>query len=207
MRQGLDFRKQIFHIVSVFFLISSSISFGQTNYLFNNAKHKLGFVYAYGAQEQLGLHSADYDYEVWFFQLQYYLSLHRRKTWGLDLIVQPQYNRTKFKFFETIGENTNAYELGLNVGFLIRKNFFNDFLSIYGFASTGPHYIPETPIRQARGFAFSDNFIGGLNIKLVKNIYLDLRAGFRHVSNAGMRKPNGGINTNVISIGMLLNIE
>jgi len=33
--------------------------------------------------------------------------------------------------------------------------------------------------------------------------YLDLRFGFRHISNAGLSNPNGGINNFVVNIGFI----
>ena len=172
---------------------------------FEDIKHRIGLQIGFGGQEELLL-PIDYDYKVWFFQLQYFYALHSRKYWGIELLAQPQYNLTRFKILENKGDDSNGYEYGLNVGVLLRFNFFKDFMSMYGFASVGPHHIPKTPIRQAKGFIFSDNFFGGFHFRLMKNTYLDIRAGFRHVSNAGIKKPNGGINTHVLSAGMMLNL-
>ena len=171
----------------------------------NLSKHRFGFQSGFGGQKELLL-PIDYSYTLWFFQMQYYYALHSRKHWGIELLTQPQYNITNFKILENTGDYTKGYEYGINIGILLRFNFFNDFMSIYGFASTGPHYIPKTPIRQAEGFIFSDNFFGGFHIRLVKNMFFDIRAGFRHVSNAGIEKPNGGINTHVISGGFMVNL-
>jgi hypothetical protein len=92
----------------------------------------------------------------------------------------------------------------LNLGFLARENAFRDFLSFYLTISTGPHYVSGTPQRQANGFIFSDNFAGGINVRLTKNLYADLRSGIRHISNAGLRTPNGGVNALTTREGFLL---
>ena len=53
---------------------------------------------------------------------------------------------------------------------------------------------------------FSDNFLIGLNVKLLENIYFDFRSGFQHNSNAGLNHPNGGVNDLVLSVGVFLNL-
>jgi len=196
---------KFFFLICFLFLLQYSSFTQEEKKTLHLTKHRVGFQSGFGGQKELLL-PIDYSYTLWFFQMQYYYAFHRRKHWGIELLTQPQYNITKFKILENIGGYTHGYEYGINIGVLLRFNFFKDFMSIYGFASTGPHYIPKTPIRQAEGFIFSDNFFGGVHIRLIKNIYFDLRAGFRHVSNAGIEKPNGGINTHVLSGGFMINL-
>jgi hypothetical protein len=220
-----------FKWILLFFSTQNVLAQG-TN-LFNDARHRIGFVGGFGGQnlnqilsninetdamkirnyliseginpDEIDL-NVEYDYEVQFFQLQYYWAFLRKKTWGLDLLIQPQYNKTTFRHVDNIPDETNGYELGVNVGLLIRKNIFKDFLSFYAILSTGPHYVSGTPQRQSDGFIFSDNLLFGLNVKLLKNIYLDIRPGFRHISNASLTHPNGGVNNFVINGGFLLNL-
>ena len=87
---------------------------------YDDSKHRLGFVSGFGGQniDQLlsdmnhndakkirdhtlskgentdspGL-SVTYDYQVLFFQLQYYWGFLNREKWGLDLLVQHQSSR------------------------------------------------------------------------------------------------------------------
>jgi len=227
-------KKSNFYLTLVILLfLSTNCLLAQDTNLFNNSKHRIGFIVGFGGQnvnqllsdinvrdaellrefiiskgldpDELGL-AVQYDYQVKFFQAQYYWAFVRRQTWGLDLLVQPQYNVTKFRHIDNISNEINGFELGVNVGVLIRKNIFKDFLSIYAFISSGPHYVSGTPQRQSDGFIFSDNFFIGLNMKLFKNTYLDLRPGFRHISNAGLTHTNGGLNDLVISGGVLINL-
>ena len=206
-------------IVSLLFLSTSNLK-AQDLHLFNNSKHRIGFNTAFGFQKRLipvsnlaggitfeeaGL-NVKYKYEVSYFQAQYYYSFLRRKTWGLDLLVQPQYNQTTYRILNTDSEEIKGYEFGVNLGILIRKNIFKDFLSLYACASLGPHYISGAPQRQSKGFIFSDNIFAGSNIKIYKNTYLDFRYGFRHISNAGITKKNGGVNDLFISLGFLINL-
>lgn len=227
-----QFSKTTVFLVCAIFIFSLT-SFAQENNILNNKKHRIGFIVGYGAQDYdqflniLGQTSADnirqnlldkgidptkigigvkYDYQVRFFQAQYYYSFLRRKNWGLDLLVQPQYNSTVYKHKDLISDETNGFEFGVNVGVLIRKNIYKDYLNFYTLLSLGPHYVKGTPERQIEGFIFSDNIFIGLNVKLYKNLYLDIRPGFRHISNASLAQPNGGLNTVILSGGIMLNL-
>ena len=208
-------------IVTVLFLSTNNLLAQETN-LFNNSKHRIGFNTGFGYQKisiaipddeveggviyvESGL-NVEYKYEVSYFQAQYYYGFLRKKSWGLDLLVQPQFNQTKYRFLNTDLEDIKGYEFGVNFGLLIRKNIFKDFLSFYLCLSVGPHYISGAPERQSKGFIFSDNLFGGANIKIYKNAYLDFRYGFRHISNASLTKRNGGINNIIYSLGILVNL-
>lgn len=147
-----------------------------------------------------------YDYQTLFFQLQYYWGFLKREKWGLELLVQPQYNLTKFRHVDKIADEINGYEFGVNAGVLIRRMLIEEALYLNGLISSGPHYVSGTPQRQADGFIFSDKFLIGLNVKLLENIYFYFRSGFRHISNARLNHPNGGVNDLVLSVGVFLNL-
>ncbi len=188
-------------VIIALLMISSSTLFAQGDNLINNKKHRIGFIMGYGGQAGL---KVQYDYQVKFFQVQYYYAFLHRQTWGLDLLFQPQYNTTKYRYIDNGPDEINGFEFGINTGILIRKNIFRDFLSSYGFISTGPHYVSGAPQRQSKGFLFSHNIFIGLNIRLLKDIYLDIREGFRHMSNASLSEPNRGINDFVFSGGLFI---
>ncbi len=92
------------------------------------------------------------------------------------------------------------YEFGLNLGFSFdfihtRK------LSMNAAIGAGPHYITINTGLQARGFIFSDNFEIGAAYNLFDiNTVVLLKMRFRHISNAGLNEPNGGID-NLFIIG------
>lgn len=169
----------------------------------NDAKHRIGFITGFGNQNNLNV---KYKYEVIFFQFQYYYAFLPKKPWDVDILFQPQYNVMKFRYNDTVSTLTNGFEFGLNVGVLIRKNIYKDYIKMYACVSAGPHYVSGTPKRQTAGFIFSDNFFVGLNIKLSRKSYFDLRSGFRHISNAGLKDPNRGINNLVLSGGVLIDL-
>jgi len=147
-----------------------------------------------------------YDYQILFFQLQYYWGFLKWEKWGLELLVQPQYDLTKFRHVDKIADEINGYEFGVNAGVLIRRMLIEEALYLNGLISSGPHYVSGTPQRQADRFIFSDKFLIGLNVKLLENIYFYFRSGFRHISNAGLNHPNGGVNDLVLSVGVFLNL-
>ncbi len=215
-------------VLTIFFVLSPYFVSSQ----FNDSTHRLGFVSGFGGQniDQLlsdinekdakkirdhllskgenvnnrGL-NVTYDYQVLFFQLQYYWGFLKREKWGLDLLVQPQYNLTQFRHVDKIADEINGYEFGVNAGVLIRRVLFKEAVYLYGLISSGPHYVSGTPQRQADGFIFSDNFLIGSNVRLIKNIYFDFRSGFRHISNAGLNHPNGGVNDLILNSGFFVN--
>ncbi|WP_010179977.1 acyloxyacyl hydrolase [Aquimarina agarilytica] len=165
----------------------------------SQTKHKIGFNYGLGRNNGLGFTNINIetDYVVHLFQFQYYRSLIQKKWIGLEALGQPQIN------FGQIDHKKNTFEFGLNIGILIRFNLLKDKISIYGLISAGPHFISSTPSRQAPNFIFSDNFFGGINYRVSKNLFLDLRPGKRHLSNLDFQFPNGGINTFIINFGIM----
>ncbi len=94
-------------------------------------------------------------------------------------------------------------EFGINAGF--RYYYLASQNSVlYGMIGSGPHYITAEVNRQAKGFIFSDNAAIGLyqNIHSKNNLYLNFQYRFRHISNAGLKNPNGGINNSNFLIGI-----
>jgi hypothetical protein len=181
--------------------------------LFSGKRNKVGFVTGVGFQYIGQLTGSDsrslalnttYYYQLRFYQLQYYRTLSRKKTFGIDVLFQPQYNTVKYKQFDTVTNYLQGHELGLNIGLLVRKNTISDQWSFYLCLSSGPHYTSGTPHRQANGFLFSNNLFAGVNVKIYKGLYADVRTGIRHISNAKFRKPNGGINDLTVNQGVMM---
>lgn len=184
----------------------SSSSFAQET-LFGGSQHRVGFQYGYADQDlgafELGV---NYNYELHLFRLQYYRTLLSKETFSLELLFQPQYNIGRYAVEVDTAPNRDVWETGLNVGLLARKNFKDDLLSIYALISAGPHYVSGAPDRQVPGFTFSDNFMGGVNVRMFQQTYFDLRFGVRHVSNANLQYPNGGVNNFILNIGFFTNL-
>lgn len=98
--------------------------------------------------------------------------------------------------------NSYDFEFGMNFGlrYLMQLNLKTYLIASVG---SGPHYITVQTDRQASGFIFSDNF--ELNLR---HYYTELRttiqlaARFRHISNAGLKSPNGGIDNFFLLFGL-----
>ncbi|MEN8788396.1 MAG: acyloxyacyl hydrolase [Flavobacteriaceae bacterium] len=197
---------RIFSLLIFFNIITVQISTAQFAESPFKAKTMVGLMYGYGTQQELGM-VADYQYDVIYYQLQYHRILHNWHKTSLELLIQPQYNRTNFIYGDNEFHNSHGYEFGLNVGFLFRRYIAGESVSLYMLISTGPHYASSVPFRQSSGFMFSDNLFLGITFKLDDNIYLDLRPGIRHLSNAGFKRPNGGINNIVINGGLIVGLK
>ena len=150
--------------------------------------------------------SVRYNYQVTYFQLQYYYTLTQKKNWSLEVLAQPQYNISQFDPKDDFSSTVHGYEFGLNGGILIRKSFSNNAFSLYGLVSAVPHYVSDMPDRQADGFIFSDNIMLGTSIRLFKELQLDIRSGFRHLSNANLKAPNGGVNNFILNVGFSVDL-
>ena len=195
--------KKIFPLILTLIFAANINTYTRESSL-NEERHKWGFDLGYGTQAGLDV---NYFYEVYLFQYQYYFTLLGNEKWAFEFIAQPQFNLSRFENFNDSPIITRGHEYGLNAGLLIRRFFLNYLISPYLFISTGPHYVSGVPERQSPGFIFSDNFFSGLNIRLTEAFYLDLRFGFRHISNAGLNNPNGGINNFVVNIGFISFIQ
>lgn len=196
---------RIFILLKIISLLLPASLPAQEGNIPDNPRHRMGFLVGYGDKYELVL-KANYEYKVVLFQIQYYYALLKKDKWGIDMILQPQYNVTKYKYETSDPEYRIGFEYGINLGVLFRMNCCGDLLSYYTIISAGPHYISGSIKRQAAGFIFSDNLSIGLNIKLIEDIYLDVRAGYRHLSNANLNQPNIGIDSIILSSGFLFNL-
>jgi hypothetical protein len=95
------------------------------------------------------------------------------------------------------------FELGLFI-YLNLGIALTDWDMISLIAGVGPHYISVETERQAKGFIFSDNFLLAYRRKflLSREPYeLSVYSGLRHISNASIKQPNGGIDNIIIGLG------
>ena len=96
----------------------------------------------------------------------------------------------------------SEYEFGTNMGIAYRLPLA-DWFQIGAMIGSGPHFITIDTRRQAKGFIFSDNFELNFNLNINKiNTAIQLKTRYRHISNAGLKKPNGGIDNLIILIGL-----
>jgi len=106
-------------------------------------------------------------------------------------------------FVLVIHEKITTYEFGLNVR--ANLNFaLNEYNVLRVMIGSGPQYFDYSTCRQAHGFLFSDYLLVGYRRYFLLNdryCNFDFEIGYRHISNAGITKPNDGINNMIIGIG------
>jgi lipid A 3-O-deacylase len=115
---------------------------------------------------------------------------HNRGT--LSFFLEPQFNPAL---------QQSDIEFGLGIGFQYAYPL-TESISPYILLATGPHYISVDTTTQAKGFNFSNAAGVGFYLSLTKNIALNCGYRYRHVSNADLRLPNGGINSHIGLLGV-----
>ena len=125
------------------------------------------------------------------------LKLNADRKSNLHIQFEPQLNPVFISNVE------NSIEFGINVGFLYHK-LIGDQATIFAGIGSGPHFISAQTRLQARGFIFSDNFIFGYRqlISIQNPMELNFQIRFRHISNAGIKQPNYGIDNFFILVGL-----
>lgn len=118
-----------------------------------------------------------------------------RKKVFLTYYCQPQFN-----FVKTDGPM--EVEFGSNIGLRFYQ-YVGENLVFYQMAGSGPHFITANLKRQARGFIFSDDVAIGFLKKINKRSAINFQIKLRHISNAGLKRPNAGVNTLNVLIGLV----
>jgi hypothetical protein len=95
------------------------------------------------------------------------------------------------------------FEFGTNIGIRYYQQLSPTFF-LYQMLGAGPHFITADLPRQAKGFIFSDNLgIGFLKeVNREKALYLNVQFLVRHISNAGFKEPNAGVNSLNLLLGL-----
>jgi hypothetical protein len=118
--------------------------------------------------------------------------LAQRGKWTYHLLLGPQIGRSRYEPGENLRLQTGL-EVGLKVGMMAARTLSDRWSLAYDI-SISPHYISAQLMRQIPGFLFEDAASLGLRHHLTETISLDAMVTFRHLSNASLRRPNGGIN-------------
>lgn len=94
-------------------------------------------------------------------------------------------------------------EFGTNVGLRYYQQLSSKFY-LYQMLGSGPHFITADLPHQAKGFIFSDNLAVGFykQINSKKPLFLNFQFRVRHISNAGLKLPNSGVNTLNVLVGL-----
>ncbi len=114
---------------------------------------------------------------------------------SLSFIIEPQLN--------PVFDPQTDFEIGVGIGLQYRYPL-TEKVSAYVLGTVGPHYISAVTANQANGFIFSNTAGVGLYYFLTKDSAVNLGYRFRHMSNAGIENPNGGIDSHFAVIGYSL---
>ena len=99
----------------------------------------------------------------------------------------------------------HGYEFGVSAGLQLSHKLLHNRMDGYLMVAFGPHFVSGVPDRQAEGFIFSNTIAVGLLLKLMYTI--NLQVAVRHISNAGFKEKNAGVNNLIFSSGILVNIQ
>jgi hypothetical protein len=194
---------RILQLLTLLFLLSGAFSsaWAQKRIQFAELLVGTGIV-----NEQI---SPDHVYRPFLLCSRYSVSVLKkeRKNHLLLFYAEPQINLIAIsptKQSRAVENNNNstttfAWEAGLNMGFEYRY-YFKNYFCLLGFGS-GPHFISATVAKQANGFIFSDNFYGGFGKVFNDKFSAFTKVNFRHISNAGLKEPNYGIDNVLIFLG------
>ncbi|MEG0655923.1 MAG: acyloxyacyl hydrolase, partial [Mucinivorans sp.] len=163
------------------------------------ARHKIGFN-AGGLKSNYPLR---YYYDMTFFQAQWNYTYARLGHFEFESMAVLQYGAT---YYNATLYPFEGYKRGMELGFMaglnFRFNFWKERLFVSFMGIIGPMYTPHMPSRQGTPLNFSDNLAVSIGGRVAGHYMIDLRLGYRHLSNAGINPPNYGINSHWISGGI-----
>jgi hypothetical protein len=170
------------------FLFSCVVSklFTQTTQYFD--QRAVGFQISLSYWDQLLPEGVTYSPTVYSLYTSWMLPRKKDRPYRWYLMLEPQWNPV------LVGDRTER-EIGILPGLGIQYRLTATTI-LYAEGGAGPKFISTETARQARGFLFTDNIIGGVRQRLF-DLPIELRAHWRarHISNANFRQPNGGINS------------
>jgi hypothetical protein len=172
---------------------------------------RLGFAYGFGNE----IKNSNFSHTNSSYKLLAYYTLKKGKNFNYELVLQPELNFATHQLFDAnfiretesdylekrieYTKNRNIKEYILNIGFIVRKPISETF-SVYLLGSVGPMIIEKDTERLPSGLAFSDVVALGVSFEC-KRLRFDVTPSFRHVSNAGLQRPNSGYNTMNLEFG------
>jgi lipid A 3-O-deacylase len=124
--------------------------------------------------------------------LKRYFSGLKNHSGTLSVFLEPQIN-------PVVNPQTDI-EFGIGIGLQYMHPIIGN-LSAYALGSVGPHYISVVTSKQANGFIFANTIGAGFYYYLTKDSAINVGYRLRHMSNANLAEPNGGIDTNSGVIG------
>lgn len=190
---GKRMKKAFTWLLTFFFFSISITAYAEQAKGKDRGRFEAGFITGYGGG---GMCDGSYEPLLLILHLGYTVkeySFKSGRTGRLSLFLEPQYN--------PVFRPRSEYEFGLGFGIKYMHSLTQR-LDAYVLAAAGPHYISLQSNDQATGFIFSNTFSAGFYYFLKPNLAVDAGYRLRHISNAGTRRPNIGIDTHFGAIGI-----
>ena len=122
-------------------------------------------------------------------------------------LIQNHIGFSKFKKYVNDNKIEKGKEMGINAGVQIKVNVIAELMQVYCGGSVGLYYVTGLPARQRSGLIFCDTGFSGIAFNISDKLNINTRIAFRHLSNASITAPNGGINNLQYFLGIGLPLE
>lgn len=188
--------RSTFLLTLIALLLAGSVS--AQNYYPLNRLRTVGLLVDYPVVEERLPESVDNGYRPLLIQANLRFPLIKNN--GLHqatLYVSPQFNPV----LPITGYDKFLFEAGVNLGIAYEYYIPQKAILFVG-AGVGPHYININTGLQANGFIFSDNVFAGVHQIVSRDWMLTYQVKLRHISNAGLQSPNGGIDNLFAGMGV-----
>lgn len=181
--------------IFLFVLTSLSLNAQQDHYITQRSK---GFIFGYGLyNERISDNSRYHVTQVIYNFSIPLLKKEKVKHSNICLQIEPQVN-------PVFTHNRKAeIEAGLTFGFILNHELTKNTILDVG-VGNGPSYISKETNFQSKGYVFSNYILVGISKRIrgkSSDWELILQGRFRHISNAGMARPNYGIDNIIVYIG------
>ena len=105
------------------------------------------------------------------------------------------------------GENSDLYDLSLTPVFRMQRDTaLSSGVSPFAEAGIGAHLLSETSLaNKTYSTAFQFGSLVGMGIGFGRRGQYELGYRFQHISNAGIKHPNEGLNLHMLRLGYLFN--
>jgi hypothetical protein len=186
-------------LIMVFVSLSLQAQDGKkTNYI--NKKNEVGLLGGYSIADG-EITEGKYKPVLFMPYAAWNLTKNENHIFTFSFQLTPQVNYAKLNYKSSEKKSSNEIEAGVNVGFRFNVRI-NKCITAYVMPSTGAYYISVNTIDQANGYIFELSPPVGLYIKLNEATALNLQYKYRHISNAGLKDPNFGIENQFAVVGI-----
>ena len=180
-------------------MVSQQRAYCQQRFIRNMGDHRAGFLASFGGQSLLDV---SYRYLTTALAGEYQYTLFTKGNWGVHGMAQPHIVFTRFNVNDGEPLDQRGLEFGANLGLIMERHFVGSRGAFYAGVSSGPHFLQKETHRQTSGPIFSSALFLGYAHQITRHMVIDIRPGYRHISNAGIYIPNGGINNSTLSMGL-----